>query len=160
MARLLSVSHTTAQVEARTKTQTRRLGWWTDSRGRRLVVPGDLLWLCRKVMGRAPGEPLDRLALVQVTAVRREPLWLITADDVAAEGFPEWEPADFVEFFCITFRTVPATEVTVIDWRYLDLELPQMWLWCPVCGAHDTHDPGCPIPAHEALLAAPAGVAR
>jgi hypothetical protein len=46
----------------------------------------DQLTLCRKVMGRRPGEPLERIAAVQVTSVRREPLAAITAADVAAEG--------------------------------------------------------------------------
>jgi hypothetical protein len=45
--------------------------------------------LCRKVTGRKPGEPLERIAPVEVTSVRREPLDAITPADVTADGFPE-----------------------------------------------------------------------
>jgi hypothetical protein len=113
--RLMAVSLTEAQVRARTKTVTRRTGWL-------MVKPGDRLTLCRKVMGRRPGEPLDRIATVQVVSVRREPLNAVTAADVAAEGFPAMTPAEFVTFFLRTHPgTVPGTEVTRIEWRYLGL---------------------------------------
>ena len=89
MPRLMSVAFTEAQVRARTKTVTRRKGWWTDKAGRRLVVPGDRLTLCRKVMGRrrrdGDVEPLVRICDVEVVAVRRERLGDITAADVAAD---------------------------------------------------------------------------
>jgi len=114
MARLMSVSLTEPAVVDRTKTVTRRLGW-------RMLRVGDRLTLCRKVMGRRPGEPLIRIAEVEVTAVSREPLDAITPDEVAAEGFPHWTPGEFVAFFCDTHRRcTPATEVTRIQWRYLD----------------------------------------
>jgi hypothetical protein len=45
----------------------------------------------------------------------------ITAADVATEGFPDWTPAEFVSFFCRTHRGCGlSTEVTRIEWRYLD----------------------------------------
>ena len=53
MARVISCSATTEQVIARTKTQTRRRGWWTDKKGRRLVLPGDQLQIVDKAMGLA-----------------------------------------------------------------------------------------------------------
>lgn len=114
--RLMSVALTTPQVEARTKTVTRRLGW-------RYVKPGDRLQLCRKVQGRrrADGtvEPLDRIAVVEAVTVRRERLDAITAADVAAEGFRGWTPEAFVKFFCESMHCTPDTEVTRIEWRYL-----------------------------------------
>ena len=114
MPRLMAVSLTEEQVRARTKTVTRRAGW-------RMLRPGHRLTLCRKVMGRRAGEPLDRITDVEVLTVRRERLGAITAADVAAEGFPGMTPAGFVEFFCRTHRGCgPATEVTRIEWRYLD----------------------------------------
>jgi hypothetical protein len=115
MPRLMAVSLTEPQVRDRTKTVTRRVGW-------RMLRAGDQLTLCRKVMGRRRGEPLERIAGVEVVSVRREPLDAITADDVAAEGFPQMTPAQFVGFFCDTHRGCgPGTEVTRIEWRYLDL---------------------------------------
>lgn len=115
MPRLMAVSLTEAQVRDRTKTVTRRVGW-------RILRAGDQLILCRKVMGRRRGEPLERIVNVEVVSVRREPLDAITAEDVAAEGFPHMTPAQFVSFFCATHRGCnPRTEVSRIEWRYLDL---------------------------------------
>jgi hypothetical protein len=114
MPRLMAVSLTETQVRNRTKTVTRRAGW-------RMLRAGDQLTLCRKVMGRRPGEPIERIAAVQVTSVRREPLDAITPSDVAAEGFPQMTPGDFVAFFCRTHRNCgPGSEITRIEWRYLD----------------------------------------
>jgi hypothetical protein len=114
MARLMSVSFTEAAVVDRTKTVTRRLGW-------RELEAGDRLTLCRKVMGRKRDEPLVRLAEVEVVSVRREPLKAIGAWDVWREGVPNVEtPEAFVEFFTRHMRCQPDTEVTRIEWRYLD----------------------------------------
>lgn len=141
MTRLMSVSHTEAQVVAGTKTVTRRLGW-------QQLKAGDHLMLCRKVMGRrrrcsrdhpvgdlidsivGPAcyecqgtgyvtEPLVKLREVVVVSAFREPLDIITRSDVAAEGFPEWTPEQFVDFFCLTFKVKPDRLVTRIEWRYL-----------------------------------------
>lgn len=113
MPRLMSVSLTEAQVVDRSKTVTRRMGW-------RTLQPGTRLTLCRKVMGRRKGEPLVRLVDVEVVAVRRERLDTITADDVAAEGFPDMTPEQFVAFFCGSHTgCTPESEVTRIEWRYL-----------------------------------------
>lgn len=97
MPRLMAVSLTEPQVRDRTKTVTRRDGW-------RMLRAGDQLTLCRKVQGRRPGEPLVRIADVEVISVHREPLDAITAADVAAEGFPQMTPGEFVSFFCETHR--------------------------------------------------------
>src|SRR5690606_7983375 len=75
MPRLMSVSLTEQAVLERRKTVTRRLGW-------KFLKRGDRLTLCRKVMGRKKGEPLVRLAEVEVVDVRREPLWNISRGDV------------------------------------------------------------------------------
>jgi hypothetical protein len=120
MSRLMSVSLTEPQVRAQSKTVTRRLGWWEDKNGRRLVKPGDTLTLCRKVMGRKKGDPLVRICDVEVVHVWREPLVEIRLDDVEAEGFPEWTRWQFIDFFCSTHKGCTAdTEVTRIEWRYL-----------------------------------------
>lgn len=114
MPRLMSCSLTTAQVAARTKTVTRRAGWL-------MLNPGDRLTLCRKVMGRRKGEPLERIAEVVVTDVRRERLDAITLEDVTREGFLGCNREWFVEFFCKTHKgATPDTEVTRIEWEYLD----------------------------------------
>lgn len=114
MPRLMSVSLTEDQVRARSKTVTRRLGW-------QYLRPGERITLCRKVMGRKPGEPLVRIVDVEVLDIRRERLEAITDQEVAAEGFPTWTPAKFIDFFCATHRgCTPDTVITRIEWRYLD----------------------------------------
>lgn len=120
MSRLMSVTLTEQAVVDRTKTVTRRLGWWADKNGRRLLAPGDHLTLCRKVMGRKKGEPLVRLAEVEVTDVSRQQLRVAnTPDEAAREGFPDWTWDQFVAFFCDEMRCDPTTVVTRIEWRYL-----------------------------------------
>ena len=116
MSRLMSVAFTEQAVRDRTKTVTRRKGWT-------FLKPGDTLTLCRKVMGRKKGEPLVRLAEVEVVDVRREPLAAITPDDVAREGFPDMLPLDFIRKFFIDAQGIyPGEVVTRIEWRYLDDE--------------------------------------
>jgi hypothetical protein len=109
----MSVALTEDAVRARTKTVTRRLGW-------QVLRPGDRVTLCRKVMGRRRGEPVERIVDVEIVDVRRERLDAITADDVVLEGFPSWTPAEFVAFFCRTHKgCTPDSEVTRVQWRYL-----------------------------------------
>lgn len=114
MPRLMSVALTQPQVVARSKTVTRRLGWL-------MLKPGDHLTLCKKVQGRLKGEPLERITDVEVVSVRRERLDSITPAEVVAEGFPHLSPAEFTAFFCGSHKgCTPDTEVTRIEWRYLD----------------------------------------
>lgn len=132
MSRLMSVAMTTDAVIERRKTVTRRKGWWTDKNGRRLLHPGDTLTLCRKVQGRKPGEPLERLAEVEVVDVRREslvellggefPWWTeYGREEMTREGFPGRDPHWFVaELFTKAQGIGMTDEVTRIEWRYLD----------------------------------------
>lgn len=119
MPRLMSVAFTERAVVERRKTVTRRAGW-------AFLERGDGLTLCRKVMGRRPGEPLVRLAQVEVVDVRREPLSAITTEDVWREGWTGWDTSPdaavdtFIEFFCDRMRCAPDTQITRIEWRYLD----------------------------------------
>ncbi len=117
MTRLMAVSLTESQVRDRSKTVTRRMGW-------RNLRTGERLTLCRKVMGRrrADGhvEPLVRIVDVEVVEVGLERFDAIAPDEVAAEGFPEMTPAEFVEFFCGSHRgCTPDSTITRIKWRYL-----------------------------------------
>ncbi len=112
VSRLMSVAYTADAVVERRKTVTRRAGW-------RFLKVGDRLTLCRKVMGRKPGEPLERLAEVEVVHLSRVPLNTIEASDVAREGFPAWSPAKFVRFYVEHMGGRPQQVVTRIEWRYL-----------------------------------------
>jgi hypothetical protein len=123
----MSCAYTEDAVVARRKTVSRRLNWWLDRNGRRLLVPGDHLSLCRKVMGRKAGEPLVRLAEVEVLDVRREPLTMLwdpvtdySLAEMTREGFPGMAPIDFVlRYFTGAQGIAPDAEVTRIEWRYV-----------------------------------------
>lgn len=122
MARLMSVAFTEQAVRNRTKTVTRRKGWT-------FVKPGDRLILCRKVMGRKKGEPLVRIAEVEVTAACREHLSNLTefpaygVSEMHREGFPGMDPGRFIlDYFVDAQGIDPDDLVTRIEWRYLDGE--------------------------------------
>lgn len=121
MPRLMSVAMTTDAVIEQRKTVTRRKGWWVDKNGRRLLHAGDRLTLCRKVQGRKPGEPLERLAEVEVVNVSRIGLGVISRADVEREGFPGMEAAEFIQRYFIDAQGIHyGDDVTRIEWRYLD----------------------------------------
>lgn len=111
--RNMSFSLTTEQIQQRTKTVTRRLGW-------RTLKAGDGVWAVKKCMGLKPGERVERLAALRVVRVRRERLDAITAADVAAEGFPHLSSAEFVAMFCAAMRVTPSAVVTRIEFAYVD----------------------------------------
>ena len=102
---------TTEQIRQRTKTVTRRLGWAG-------LKPGTKLQGVVKVQGIRKGERVQRLAVIEVLAVRRERVDAITAADVAREGFPDMTPAEFVAMFCRHMNVKPDSLVTRIEFRY------------------------------------------
>jgi hypothetical protein len=129
----MSVALTEDAVVNRSKTVTRRLGW-------KMLKPGDRLTLCRKVMGRRKGEPLVRLAEVEVVAASAEPLSWITDAEVRREGFEDFTRAEFVAFFCEHMKVAPDDEVQRIEWRYLDSETEAaVKVW------NETHSIGTPV---------------
>jgi hypothetical protein len=116
----MSVAFTEDAVRERRKTVTRRRGWT-------FLKPGDHLTLCRKVMGRTKGDPLVRIAEVEVIDVRRERLdtmiydWDYGLAEVKLEGFPELTPNTFVcRYFFEAQKLRLDAVVTRIEWRYLD----------------------------------------
>lgn len=118
MPRLMSVAFTEQAVVERRKTVTRRKGWT-------FLKPGDRLTLCRKVMGRKQGEPLVRIAEVEVVSVIRSPL--ITASsrlELAREGCGHLTFHEFYKAYFEPQGIRPTDNVTRIEWRYLDDEPP------------------------------------
>lgn len=95
MPRNMSFSLTTEQYRNRTKTVTRRIGWWN-------LRTGDILNGVEKSMGLKCGEHMVVLGQHRVISVRREMLIDITPDDVVKEGFQEMTTDEFVAFFCAT----------------------------------------------------------
>jgi len=122
--RNMSFALTTAQMQARTKTVTRRMGW-------ERLKSGELVRPVYKAMGLKRGEsPQPICDPVRVILVRREPLHALLDDldygfaEVAKEGFanhPQYQwPSAFVEFFCGTHRgCTPQTLVTRIEFEFV-----------------------------------------
>lgn len=114
--RVISFALTAAQIRARTKTETRRLGW-------EHVRVGDKLRGVLKSQGRRRDEPLVDLAIVEVVAVRRERLDLIDGAGLDAEGFPP-VPGDTIEDrrarFVALFPIDGCDPVRVIVFRNID----------------------------------------
>lgn len=122
--RNISFQLTKQQIQERTKTVTRRVGW------EKLKV-GDLLRGVEKCMGLKAGEKVVPLATIRIVSARREPLSEITAnveygfEECVKEGFGEhptlqW-PSAFVEFFCNSHRgCTPDSIVTRIEFEYVD----------------------------------------
>src|SRR5690349_15214956 len=94
----MSFSLTTAQMRARTKTVTRRLGWHH-------LKPGDLVCAVVKGMGLKRGEKVERIGVIRVLSVRLESLHAMRVSplygraEAIREGFPEMEGSDFVKMF-------------------------------------------------------------
>lgn len=136
MPRRMSVAMTQQHVIGRTKTVTRRKGWWLDKHGRHLVKPGDHLILVDRVMGFKKGERATVLAEVEVVSVRRESLRVLAdwcGDDeyreqcaeIRREGFDPARigPAAFVYRYFVKAQGMSFDDdVTRIEWRYLDDE--------------------------------------
>lgn len=119
----MSVSLTLDAVRSRSKTVTRRhVDTWRN------LAPGDRLALIEKGMGLPKGTKQVVVAEVEVIDVRVEPLYAMTDDDTAAEGFRDMTASDFIEFWSET-HNVPAFHtqdeamaylVRRIEWRFLD----------------------------------------
>jgi hypothetical protein len=102
MPRNMSFMLTTEQIRSRTKTVTRRNGWW-------FLKPGDVLNACVKCMGLNPGEKVERLATIRVVSCRPEPLVRMVRDrhyglrETTKEGYPagtaKHEPREFARMF-------------------------------------------------------------
>lgn len=112
MPRNMSFMLTTEQIRNRTKTVTRRLGWW-------FLKPGDILNACEKCQGLKKGEKIKRICQIRVVSVGKEELDQITQDDIIKEGFPELTPARFLYMFCMEMKCNPGVEVNRIEFEYV-----------------------------------------
>jgi hypothetical protein len=93
--RNMSFSMTTEAVRDRSKTVTRRLGWWN-------LKPGTILQAVEKAQGLKRGEHVKPICLIRVVRVSEEPLDAMIdcdPDETAREGFPNLLPVEFVEMF-------------------------------------------------------------
>lgn len=97
--RNMSFALTTAQARAKTKTVTRRLKW--DN-----AKPGDRIQQVVKGMGLKKGEKVEKIHVIEVVTVQKEPLIYMIANprygkqECIKEGFPTMSPRQFVKMFC------------------------------------------------------------
>ena len=112
MARKMSFMLTTQQMKDRTKTKTRRLGWWN-------LKDSEIIDAVEKGQGLKRGEKMKHIGQIQVLEHHREPLDAITQADVVAEGFPELTPQQFIEMFCSANKCAANEIVNVITFTHL-----------------------------------------
>ena len=112
MPRNMSFAMTTAQFIARTKTVTRRFGWL-------FLLPGDVVCGVKKGMGLKKGEQMKRLGHILIVSTRSEPLNTITKEDCVKEGFPELDPAEFVDMLCVHYKCQPSAIINRIEYVYI-----------------------------------------
>lgn len=110
--RNMSFKLTTEQFKNQTKTVTRRLGW-------NFLQEGDRIMGCEQCQGIKAGT-LNRLGEIEIVSVRKEQLSFISSKDVALEGFPNMTTDEFITMFCGHMKCTAWTEVTRIEFRYLD----------------------------------------
>ncbi|WP_299558649.1 ASCH domain-containing protein [uncultured Sulfitobacter sp.] len=113
MPRNMSFALTTQQIRDRSKTVTRRFGWW-------FLKPGDVVNAVEKAMGLSRGERMVRLCQIRITSVRSEPLDAITPSDCHREGFPDFVPADFVGMITSHYGCPPDKTVNRIEFEYIE----------------------------------------
>lgn len=116
MPRNMSFFHTTPQVRDKTKTVTRRDGWWH-------LVPGQRFWAIVKGQGLKKGERVEKICLLECVSNRRERLDAILgypADETAREGFPHMTPQQFIEMFCRNMNVAPGTMINRIEFKYVE----------------------------------------
>jgi hypothetical protein len=109
----MSFMLTTEQIKNRTKTVTRRLGWW-------FLNTGDILNAVEQCQGLKKGEKIKRLCQIRVVSTRMEKLYEVDRHDCVAEGFPNLTADGFVEMFCKSHKKcLPETPVNRIEFEYV-----------------------------------------
>jgi hypothetical protein len=112
MPKNMSFMLTTKQIRNRTKTVTRRIGW-------NFLRPGDIVNAVEKGMGLKKGEKVVRICQIKIKSIRREPLYFITKEECIKEGFPEMEPADFIDMFVRHNKVWAMCPVNRIEFKYV-----------------------------------------
>jgi len=111
--RRMSFFLTTKQVRNRTKTVTRRIGWWD-------LEPGEHVGAFVKCRGLKKGESAEWIDELRTVSATPEPLCAITKEDVVKEGFPNMSVEEFIAFFCKTHKgATPQTTVNRIEFEYV-----------------------------------------
>jgi hypothetical protein len=127
--RLMSFRLTVEQMRARTKTVTRRFGWWG-------LKAGDLVQPVLKAQGIPKGGHVEKIGEpIRVLSTRVERLDAIAADECRREGFPELTPAEFVVMLCVHTGCCSADLVNRIEFEFTACD------GCPLKGPLCSDDP-------------------
>jgi hypothetical protein len=111
--RRMSFMKTIAQIQARTKTVTRRLGWSNIRVGERLLAVD-------KARVQRKGDRALILGVIEVVSVREERLGHITEAELVLEGFPGWPRESFLKMFCTMNECNALDVVRRIEFKYID----------------------------------------
>ena len=113
--RNMSFSMTTAQVQAKTKTVTRRFGWWN-------LKSGTQLWAVEKSQGLKKGEKVVRICPIEVVSVSKQLVGDIKYykhGELTREGFPNMSPKEFVKLLCKGRGKDDTSPVNRIEFKYI-----------------------------------------
>ncbi len=108
--RNMSFSMTTEQMKNRSKTVTRRFGWWFSK-------PSDIVMAVEKGMGLKKGEKIKPLYPIEILNCRGELLHEITKADCIKEGFPDYEPEEYILMMCEKFGCSRYIKLNRIEFR-------------------------------------------
>ena len=107
---------TGAQMEAKSKTVTRRLNWLH-------AKPGMEVLAVSQCQGLKAGQKAKVYGVIRFTDVRRESLLKLRGiygiTEAGKEGFPQFTGVDFIKMFCRHMKVTPDTAVTRIEFEYL-----------------------------------------
>ena len=112
MPRNMSFMLTHKQIKNKSKTVTRRLGWW-------YLKHGDILNACEKCQGLKKGEKIKKLCQIKVISTKRIKLHQITHADCFREGFPDLFPSEFISMFRKEMKCGLVTDVNRIEFEYV-----------------------------------------
>lgn len=111
--RNMSFMLTTEQARNKTKTVTRRNGWW-------FLKPGDLIQQVEKCQGLKKGEKIKKIHVIRILSTRTEPLNKITNKEIEKEGFPGKSKDWFIDMFCKSHKDItPFHEINRIEFEYI-----------------------------------------
>ena len=103
---------TAEQIKNRSKTVTRRLGWW-------FLNSGDIVNACEQCQGLKKGEKIVKMCQIRIIDTREEPLHFVDQEECVKEGFPQLTPAEFVRMFCRKMKCPRWEIVNRIEFEYL-----------------------------------------
>ena len=112
MPRNMSFMLTTEQVRNKTKTVTRRLGWW-------FIKPGDIVNAVEKCQGLKKGEKVKKIWQIRILKTNPEYLTQINKEDCIKEGFSDMTPSDFILMFALSNKCTADAKINRIEFEYI-----------------------------------------